>query len=167
MKAGKRLALTGVVILGVAVVIATTLRPVLTPLTQRTPLPAAAQMSAAGVPVPQVAKRCSPADEPPGPGWVRWCMPSGVSAHTLRQWYATALPPGRTTTGLRWCIEEQRGDGSLRALWSTGTGLVGYILPPQPPRPLNQELSHPVAVEVLALAGAACSPVTRTTREQA
>lgn len=170
MNAGKRAAVVGVtvigVVIGVVVVVGVTLRPVLTPLTQRTPLSPAAQMTDAGVPVPRSAQQC-PVQGRTSAGSVRWCMPAGVSAATVHQWYLDALPPGRDAGALRWCTQEQHGDGRLSAVWSTRAGLIGYILPPQPPRPLYQELDNPVAVEVLALAGSACHPVTRATRERA
>jgi hypothetical protein len=94
-------------------------------------------------------------------------MPSGVSVATVDRWYRDVLPPGRDADGLRWCVEQRQADGSRRALWSTGAGLVGYVLPPQPPRPLVQELEEPIAVEVVVLPGETCHPATRASREQA
>jgi hypothetical protein len=94
-------------------------------------------------------------------------MPAGVSAATVDRWYRDVLPPGRDAGGLRWCVEQRQTDGSRRALWSTGAGLAGYVLPPQPPRPPTQELEDPVAVEVVVLPVGSCHPATRAGREEA
>jgi hypothetical protein len=165
VRAGGRAALAGIAVAGVALVVATTSRPVLGPLTQRTPLPPAVQLTDAGVPVPASAGRCATQDVA-DPGSVRWCMPDGVSAATVDRWYRDALPPGRDAGALRWCVEQYQGDGSRRALWSTGAGLAGYVLPPQPPRHPAQELEDPVAVAVVVLPGEPCHPATRASREQ-
>jgi hypothetical protein len=163
VNAGGRAALAVIAVAGVALVVATTLRPVLYPLTQRTPLPPAVRWTDAGVPVPASAGQCT-AQDVADPGSVRWCMPDGVSAATVDRWYRDVLPPGRDTGGLRWCVEQRRGNGSRRELWSTGAGLVGYVLPPLPPRPPTQELEDPVAVTVVVLPGEACHPATRAGR---
>jgi hypothetical protein len=125
--AGRRAALAGITLVGLALVVATTFRPVLGPLTQRTPLPPAAQWTDAGVPVPASAGRCAVQDVT-DPGSVRWCMPGGVGAATVARWYRDVLPPGRDAGDRRWCVEQRQADGSRRALWSTGAGLVGYVL---------------------------------------
>ena len=166
MNAGGRAALAVITVGGAALVGVTTLRPLLDPLAEQTPLPPAAQWTDAGVPVPASAGRCA-AQDPAASDSLRWCMPDGTSVATVHRWYRDVLPPGRDADGLRWCVEQRQGDGSRRALWSTGAGLVGYVLPPQPPRPLTQELGDPVAVAVVVLAGQACHPVTRTGREEA
>lgn len=167
VNAGRRAGLlAGVTVLWGTLVVATAFRPVLGSLTQRTPLPAAVHWTDAGVPVPAPAGRCAVQDVT-DPGSIRWCMPGGVSAATVERWYRDVLPPGRDADGLRWCVEQRQPDGSRRALWSTDAGLVGYVLPPQPPRPLMQELEDPVAVEVVVLSGETCHPVTRASREQA
>ncbi len=165
VKAGRRAALAGIAVVGLTLVVATTFRPVLGPLTQRTPLPPAVQGTDAGVPVPAPAGRCA-AQDVTDPGSVRWCMPAGVSAATVERWYRDVLPPGRDAGGLRWCVQQRWGDGSRRALWSTGAGLVGYVLPPQPPRLPTPALEDPVAVTVVVLPGEACHPATRASREQ-
>ncbi len=164
VNAGGRAARAVITVVGLALVVATTSRPVIAPLTQRTPLPPAVQWTDAGVPVPASAGRCA-AQDVADPGSVRWCMPDGVSATTVDRWYRDVLPPGRDAGGLRWCVEQRREDGSRRALWSTGTGLVGYVLPPLPPRPLTQEPEAPVAVAVVVLPGEACHPAARASRE--
>ncbi len=166
VNAGRRAALAGITVLGLAPILAPTSRPVLSLVTQRTPLPPAVQWTDAGVPVPASAGRCT-AQDVTDPGSVRWCMPGGVSVATVEQWYRDVLAPGRDAGDLRWCVQQRQADGSRRALWSTGAGLVGYVLPPQPPRLPAQELEDPVAVEVVVLPGGSCHPVTRAGREQA
>ncbi len=167
VNAGRRAALlAGVTVLSASLVVAAAFRPLLGPLTQRTPLPAAVQWTDAGVPVPASADRCAVQDLT-SPGSVRWCMPGGVSAATVDRWYRDVLPPGGDAYGLRWCVEQRQADGSRRALWSTGAGLVGYVLPPRPPRPPAQEIEDPVVVVTVVSPGAACHPVTRGSREQA
>jgi hypothetical protein len=161
VNAGARAALA---VFGAALVVATAPRPLLGPLTQRTPLPpAAAQSTDTGVPVPASAVRCA-APDPAAPGSVRWCMPHGVSAATVDRWYRDVLPPGRDAGDLRWCVEQRSGDGSRRALWSSAAGLVGYVLPPQPPRPAPLAPADPVAVAVVLLPGEACHPASRASR---
>ncbi len=149
-------------------VMAWPLWPVLGPLTQRTPLSPAARWSDAGVPVPASAHRCA-ADAATDAGSdgdsVRWCMPSGVSVATLAQWYDETLPPGRDAGRLRWCVEQREADGSRRALWSSGAGLVGYVLPPQQPRPRTAGTDDVAGVETVVLPGTACHPVARSSRE--
>jgi hypothetical protein len=166
VNAGRRAALAGITVLGLAPILALTSRPVLSLVTQRTPLPPAAQWTDAGVPVPASAGRCA-AQDGTDPGSVHWCMPAGVSAATVDRWYRDVLPPGRDAGGLRWCVEQRRTDSSRRVLWSTGAGLAGYVLPQQPPRPPTQELEDPVAVEVVVLPGGSCHPATRAGREEA
>ncbi len=167
VNASRRAALlAGVTVLCGTLVVAAAFRPQLGPLTQRTPLPAAVQWTDAGVPVPASADRCAGQDLT-NPGSVRWCMPAGVSAATADRWYRDVLPRGRDSHGLRWCVEQRQDDGSRRALWSTGAGLVGYVLPPRPPRPPTQEIEDHVVVVIIALPGAACHPATRASREQA
>jgi hypothetical protein len=157
--------LAGVTVLLGILIIAAAFRPLLVPLTQRTPLPAAVHWTDAGVPVPASADRCAVQDLT-NPGSVRWCMPGGVSAATADRWYRDVLPPGRDAYGLRWCVEQRQADGSRRALWSIGGGLVGYVLPPQPPRPPTQEIEDSVVVAIVVSPGAACHSVTRSSREQ-
>jgi hypothetical protein len=167
VNAGRRAGLlAGVTVLWGTLVVVTAFRPVLGSLTQRTPLPAAVHWTDAGVPVPASADRCAVQDLVV-PSSIRLCMPGGVSAATVDRWYHDVLPPGRDAYGLRWCVEQRQPDGSRRALWSTDAGLVGYVLPPQPPRPPMQELEDPVAVEVVVLPGETCHPATRASREQA
>jgi hypothetical protein len=136
--------------------------PVLDPLTQRTPLSDDARSTDAGIPVPASAGRCDAdaADE----SATRWCMPTGVSVATLAGWYADVLPAGRDAGDLRWCVEQRQADGGRRALWSAGDALVGYVLPPEPPRPPTTGADKAVAVEVVELSGSACHPVTRAVR---
>jgi hypothetical protein len=94
-------------------------------------------------------------------------MPGGVSVATVDRRYRDVLTPDRDAGDLRWCLQQRQADGSRRVLWSTGAELVGYVLPPQPPRLPAQELEDPVAVEVVVLPGGSCHPVTRAGREQA
>ncbi len=121
----------------------------LAPLAPRAPLPSAARTTEAGVPVPVTAQIC-PTQSLAVPGGVRWCLPKAVSVRTLDRWYAVALPPGRDAGALRWCVEQRQSDGTRRALWSSGDGLVGYDLPPHRPRPGIEVLEgEEVVVEVL------------------
>ncbi len=165
VNAAGRAALAGIAVILLVLVLARASWPLLGPLAQRTPLPPAAQWTDAGVPVPASAGQCAAQDRT-DPGSVRWCMPTGVSAATVDRWYRDVLPPGRDAGDLRWCVEQRQADGSRRSLWSTGAGLVGYLLPPQPPRPPVQELEDPVAVEVVVLPAEACHPAARASREQ-
>jgi hypothetical protein len=169
VNAGARAWFLAVALLAVGTLfIARALWPELAPLTQRTPLPDDARSTEAGIPVPAAAARCAAtvADEAAGEDFARWCMPTGVSADTLARWYADALPAGRDAGGLRWCVEQRQADGGRRALWSTGDALVGYVLPPEHPRPPVTGSDDAVAVEVVVLSGSACHPATRTGREQ-
>jgi hypothetical protein len=158
------LLLAGAALVAGVLVLTTALWPVLDPLTQRTPLPAEARSTHAGVPVPASAERCAFQDRTVA-GSVRWCMPSGVSVATLGQWYDDALPPGRNAGDLRWCVETRQSDGSRRALWSTSEGLVGYVLPADPPRIAADPIHDAVAVQVVVLSGSGCPAVARTSRE--
>jgi hypothetical protein len=142
-----------------ALIMGGSLWPVLGPLTERTPLPAATRSTDAGVPVPASAQRC--AGEV---GSLRWCVPSGVSVRTLSQWYDDVLPPGHDAGPLRWCVEQRLGDGGRRALWSTGAGLVGYVLPSELP-PVKGHIDT-VGVDVVSFPGSACPSVARASREQ-
>ncbi len=162
VNADRRAVLAAITVVGLALLLTSTPWPVLSTLTQRTPLPATARWTDAGVPVPPSAGRCAEQDLAP-PDAVPWCMPGGVSAATVERWYRDVLPAGRDAGHLRWCVEQRQADGSRRELWSTGAGLVGYVLPPQPPHPPTQE---PVAVAVVVLPGEACHPATRANREQ-
>jgi hypothetical protein len=173
--------LTGAAVAAAVLVLAQALWPVLGPLTQRTPLSPAVTSTDAGVPVPASATRCAAvgptvADVTAGDSG-RWCVPDGVSVATLTGWYDDVLPPGRDAGRLRWCVEQRLDDGSRRALWSTGTGLVGYVLPPEGPRFGAHGTARAagvravddveaVGVEVVVLAGSACHPVARASREQ-
>jgi hypothetical protein len=160
---GRRAALlAAITVVGAVLALIQSLWPVLGPLTQRTPLPAASR-SIYGVPVPEAGRRCR-AQDVAEPGSVRWCLP-GVSTATLAQWYADTLPPGRSTGDLRWCVEQHLTDGSRRALWATSCGLVGYVLPPARTQPGAPSFGDATAVEVLLLAGLPCHPATRTARE--
>ena len=165
VNAGRRAALAvGGTLVGGSLVIGTALWPVLGPLTQRTPLPAAARSTDAGVPVPELAHRCAVQDAT-AVGSVRWCLPGGVSVRTVEKWYDDVLPAGRDSGRLRWCVEQRLDDGSRRALWSTEAGLVGYVLPPEPPQPNHRATDN--SVEVVVLSGSSCHPVTRVDRGQA
>jgi hypothetical protein len=148
-------------------VLAVAIWPVLGPVvTQRSTLPVAARSTEAGIPVPGSAERCrvqGSADS----GTVRWCLPAGVSATTLEQWYDRTLPPGRDAGGLRWCVEQYRSNGSRLALWSTDSGLVGYQLPPLPPHVETGDVEGAMAVYVVVLPGATCPGAARTSRGQA
>jgi hypothetical protein len=167
VNAGRRAALTfGGTLVGGSLVIGTALWPVLGPLTQRTPLPAAARSTDAGVPVPETAHRCAVQDAAAA-GSVRWCLPGGVSVRTVEEWYDDVLPAGRDSGRLRWCVEQRLDDGSRRALWSTDAGLVGYVLPPEPLHPNDQATNSSVAVEVVVLSGSSCHAVTRVSRGRA
>jgi hypothetical protein len=140
-----------------------TLGPVVS---QRSALSAAARTTDAGIPVPRSAERCrvqGAADS----AAVRWCLPAGVSATTVEQWYDRTLPPGRDAGGLRWCVEQYGTNGSRLALWSTDGGLVGYQLPPLPPHLATGDVEGAMAVAVVVLPGAACPAAARTSRGQA
>lgn len=164
MTPGRRAALlAAITVVGAALALIQSLWPVLGPMTQRTPLPAASR-SMLGVPVPAVGHRCRTQDVAV-PGSVRWCLPGGVSAATLAQWYAGALPPGRSTGDLRWCVEQHLADGSRRPLWATDGALVGYVLPPERTRTGAASFGDGSVVEVVRLAGLTCHPATRTARE--
>jgi hypothetical protein len=163
--AGRRAGFLAVLaVLGVAVAVAAGLWPIVGPsLTQRAALPAASR-SVDGVPVPASAQRCAMQD-PWLRGSTRWCLPADVSAATVARWYDEVLPPGRDAPGLRWCVAGHLSDGSSRALWATGDGLVGYILPPERVR-WNSRFGARVAVEVVRFPGLPCHPAARASREQ-
>ena len=91
-------------------------------------LPADRMNTSVGIPVPAMAQRC-PNQALADPGGERWCLPSGVTAATLEDWYAMTLPPHQEAPGLRWCVQQVEADGSLRSIWSDGSGLLGYDLP--------------------------------------
>ncbi len=148
---------------GVLVVIAS-LWPVLGPLTQRTALPAESASTEAGVPVPASAERCAVQDRTVA-GSVRWCVPSGVSVATLERWYDDALPSGRDAGDLRWCVRTVQSDGSRRSLWVTPEGLVGYVLPAEPPHEVQNPVDDAVAVQVVVLPGSGCPAAARAARE--
>jgi hypothetical protein len=141
--------------------------PVLGPvLTQRSALPAAQRSTDAGIPVPGSAERC------PGPGssaagTVRWCLPAGVSAAAVARWYDRALPPGRDSGPLRWCVEQYRSNGSRLELWSVESGLVGYQLPPEPPHHATGVVGDAMAVSVVTLPGTTCPAAARASRRHA
>ena len=165
MTAGRRaILLAGLTVIAAVLMIGTALWPVLEPLTLRTSLPAASR-SVDGVPVPESARRCA-AQDPTTPTSVRWCMPSGVSAATVARWYADVLPAGQDAGRLTWCVEQHQSDGGRRALWSTGTSLVGYVLPADRERPEIERIDDEVAVEVVRLDGSPCPPAARASREQ-
>ena len=115
--------------------------------------------------MPVTAQLC-PTQSLAAPGGVRWCLPDGVSVGTLHRWYAAVLPPGRDAGALRWCVEQRQSDGTRRALWSSGDGLVGYDLPPRRPRPGVEALEgEETVVEVLRLPRHhPCPPATRAER---
>jgi hypothetical protein len=159
------LLLAGAALVAGVVVVTTALWPVLGPMTQRTPLPAEFRSTDAGVPVPASAERCAVQDRAVA-GSVRWCMPDGVSVATLERWYQDTLPPGQDAGDLRWCVQTHQSDGSRRALWSTTEGLVGYVLPPEPPHVVADPLNDAVAVHVVVLPGSGCPAVARASREQ-
>jgi hypothetical protein len=168
--AGRRAAVLAGVTVVAAVLVAGALWPLLRPLAQRTALPPAARATDAGVPVPAAAQPCT---EPPAasPGSASWCLPAGVNAATVSRWYDSAMPAGHDAGPLRWCVEQRLADGGRRALWSTGTGLVGYELPPLPSvQPAVQSPgapAEPLAVTVVTLAGSTCPAAARTSREGA
>jgi len=166
--------LTGIAVLAGVLVVVVALWPVLVPLTQRTTLADTARWTGAGIPVPEVAHRCTPqptvAQSTVAQSMVaqstvadsgRWCLPRGVSSATLAHWYDDVLPAGRDAGDLRWCVQTWQSDGGRRSLWSSGDALVGYVLPPEDIR-----LHVPtVAVNVVVLPGSACPSATRADRE--
>jgi hypothetical protein len=158
--------LVGITVFAGILLVTKSLWPVVGPLTQRTELAAAARSTDAGVPVPTAARPCA-AQDPSLAGSTRWCLPTGVSAQTIARWYAARLPAGRDAGPLRWCVEQRQADGSRQALWSNGTGLVGYVLPPQPPHPQTASIDGRIAVTVVTLPGSSCPAAARVSREQA
>jgi hypothetical protein len=146
--------------------IAKALWPVAGPLTQRTELAADVRTTDAGVPVPAAARQCA-AQDPSVAGSTRWCVPTGVSARTIDRWYADRLPAGRDAGPLSWCVEQRQADGSRQALWSNGTGLVGYVLPPLPPHSQTASIDGRIAVAVVALPQTPCPAAARVSREPA
>ncbi len=81
-----------------------------------------------GVWVPAEAEGCS-AQALAGSGGERWCLPAGVTAAGVTQWYAMTLPPHRDAPGLQWCVQQVQADGSRRSIWSDGSALLGYEVP--------------------------------------
>jgi hypothetical protein len=157
-------ALTGIAVLAGVLVVLVALWPVLLPLTQRTTLADTARWTGVGIPVPEVAHRCSPRStvaQSTVADSGRWCLPRGVSAATLAHWYDEVLPAGRDAGDLRWCVQQWQSDGDRRSLWSSGDALVGYVLPPEDTR-LHVRT---VAVKVVVLPGSACPSATRADRE--
>jgi hypothetical protein len=156
--------LTGIAVLAGVLVVVVALWPVLVPLTQRTTLAGTARWTGVGIPVPEVAHRCtsqSTVAQSTVADSGRWCLPRGVSAATLAHWYDDVLPAGRDAGDLRWCVQTWQSDGGRRSLWSSGDALVGYVLPPEDIR-----LHVPtVAVDVVVLPGSACPSATRADRE--
>jgi hypothetical protein len=156
--------LTGIAVLAGVLVVVVALWPVLVPLTQRTTLADTARWTGVGIPVPEVAHRCTPLStvaQSTVADSGRWCLPRGVSAATLAHWYDDVLPAGRDAGDLRWCVQTWQSDGGRRSLWSSGDALVGYVLPPEDIR-----LHVPtVAVNVVVLPGSACPSATRADRE--
>jgi hypothetical protein len=156
--------LTGIAVLAGVLVVVVALWPVLVPLTQRTTLAGTARWTGVGIPVPEVAHRCTPQStvaQSTVADWGRWCLPRGVSAATLAHWYDDVLPAGRDAGDLRWCVQTWQSDGGRRSLWSSGDALVGYVLPPEDIR-----LHVPtVAVNVVVLPGSACPSAARADRE--
>lgn len=163
MNAGRRAGILAFLpALAAALILAAALWPVLGPLTQRAPVPPAVRWTGVGVPVPAAADRCGTGTTG-GEQSVRWCLPGGTAAASLARWYARVLPAGRDTADLQWCLEQWLDDGSRRALWSTGAGLVGYVLPPGPGHPYGQRAGG-AAVAVVDLPGTACPPAARASR---
>jgi hypothetical protein len=156
--------LTGIAVLAGVLVVVVALWPVLVPLTQRTTLAGTARWTGVGIPVPEVAHRCTPQStvaQSTVADSGRWCLPRSVSAATLAHWYDDVLPAGRDAGDLRWCVQTWQSDGSRRSLWSSGDALVGYVLPPE-----DLRLHVPtVAVNVVVLPGSACPSATRADRE--
>jgi hypothetical protein len=156
--------LTGIAVLAGVLVVVVALWPVLVPLTQRTTLAGTARWTGVGIPVPEVAHRCTPQStvaQSTVADSGRWCLPRGVSAATLAHWYDDVLPAGRDAGDLRWCVQKWQSDGGRRSLWSSGDALVGYVLPPEDIR-LHVPI---VAVNVVVLPGSACPSATRADRE--
>ena len=75
-----------------------------------------------------------------------------------------ALPAGRDTADLQWCVEQWLGDGRRRELWSSGAGLVGYVLPPPADHP-NGERVGGATVLVVEYPQAFCPRLARANRE--
>ncbi len=124
----RRAAWVAVPVVAGTAVAAAVLAPALGLLQPDPPLPADRVHTSVGIPVPAMAQRC-PNQALAGPGGERWCLPSGVTAATLEDWYAMTLPPHQEAPGLRWCVQQVQADGSLRSIWSDGSGLLGYDLP--------------------------------------
>jgi hypothetical protein len=157
--------LVGITVLAGSLLVTKSLWPVVGPLTQRTELAADVRTTDAGVPVPTAARPCD-AQDPSVAGSTRWCMPTGVSAEAVAQWYAARLPAGRDAGSLHWCVEERQADGSRQALWSKDTGLVGYVLPPQPPHPQTASIDGRIAVAVVSQPRTPCPAAARGSRER-